>query len=61
MLSLNRKQLYGSLPKITPPAKEKGLSLGLPRRKKVMNGLFTFDEEMQCYLLVSRLYNYKEL
>lgn len=52
MLSLNRKQLYGSLPRIVPPAKEKGLSLGFPKRKKVINGLFTFDEGLQSYLLV---------
>ena len=52
LLSSTRKQLYGSLPKITPFAKTRGLPLGIPKRRKVINGLFTYDDETQHYLLV---------
>lgn len=52
LLSSTRKQLYGSLPKIIPFAKTRGLPLGIPKRKKVINGLFTYDDETQRYLLV---------
>jgi hypothetical protein len=51
-LSTIRKQLYPSLPKAVPSVKQKGLSVGLPRRKKVLGGMFTYDEELQSYLLV---------
>ncbi|UZJ54455.1 hypothetical protein CBS101457_003775 [Exobasidium rhododendri] len=51
-LSVTRRQLYSSLPKVAPLAKGKGLSLGFPKRKKTQAPTFLCVDADQNRTLV---------